>query len=735
MSEITQAKIKSLISGFSEFGFKTSHSIGQKELTIFLDKRSSSGKFDDKLSEKLYKILNLEGSSKISINEFINGYIQFEEELRKNAELFGVKFMQEKKIYEQIYKSCKKYQTEKLNAEGFCENAKISGEVTDIDIKKKLEGIKEIIIIVIYNEKKVEIRFKIGDNEDNAIQNRSFEFKPKSRKDHFEFVMKGVNDKNNIFDIGSRVFPLDSITSQEEYLVQIIIPELENSEQIAAYIKTKIVLYWSDFHYYESQRKKQEKRMNKFSKAYNQALEYLKMVREIYGDLSQMKPDLTVDFNNERLMERKGAQLNVNFNNMMGAEASGGNYLVEFNNERQIQKTTPLRVEFNNTKQIQTPIIQKYEYTYKKNIVNNVEKSTKSNIEQNVHIDNNINENPNIEKTIITKKEQQVQSQTVHVPETSQNQSSNVQEEIHNSNQGEGMTILTPPTNNVSNNSEVVKIVKTEKKIVSTTNEDQNLNQNTQDQNILFSFGPELSDKEVNLNEFIKNSNMNQHIIGTTTQMTSNISNEQNIQQDLGSIQTSGNFGMIETSGQEINQQQIGINSTVLKPIIHKDNVVYSVKQSIVNQNVNKPVVSENTLPVSYLPAQINSPIVDHNVQTLPLITDPQPNISYEQYHGNETNYMNNINNYNINNQGEFINNEYQGVMDSNNINNQNFSLGENNMIMNNYSFDNFISQNGNSDNDIPVYNPNAMSQQVERIENNPYMNVLSQSSPIIGVN
>ena len=96
---------------------------------------------------------------------------------------------------------------------------------------------------------------------------------------------------------------------------------------------------------------------------------------------------------------------------------------------------------------------------------------------------------------------------------------------------------------------------------------------------------------------------------------------------------------------------------------------------------------------------------------------------------------MNNINNYNINNQGEFINNEYQGVMDSNNINNQNFSLGENNMIMNNYSFDNFISQNGNSDNDIPVYNPNAMSQQVERIENNPYMNVLSQSSPIIGVN
>ena len=36
----------------------------------------------------------------------------------------------------------------------FAKNAKIFGEITDIDIKRKLEGIKEIIIIVIYNEKK-----------------------------------------------------------------------------------------------------------------------------------------------------------------------------------------------------------------------------------------------------------------------------------------------------------------------------------------------------------------------------------------------------------------------------------------------------------------------------------------------------------------------------------------------------------------------------------------------------
>ena len=33
------------------------------------------------------------------------------------------------------------------------ENEKIYGEITDIDLKRRLEGIKEIIIIVIYNDK------------------------------------------------------------------------------------------------------------------------------------------------------------------------------------------------------------------------------------------------------------------------------------------------------------------------------------------------------------------------------------------------------------------------------------------------------------------------------------------------------------------------------------------------------------------------------------------------------
>lgn len=64
--------------------------------------------------------------------------------------------------------------------------------------------------------------------------------------------------------IGSKRFPLDQITSQEEYLVQITIPELEGEEEIAAaIINCKIVLFWSDYEYFEEKRKNQKINLKK----------------------------------------------------------------------------------------------------------------------------------------------------------------------------------------------------------------------------------------------------------------------------------------------------------------------------------------------------------------------------------------------------------------------------------------------------------------------------------------
>ena len=63
------------------------------------------------------------------------------------------------------------------------------------------------------------LNFKISDKNSKELFKKNFEFEPNSRKDHFKFIMKGVkvNEKVHIFDIGSKVFPLEDINSQEEY--------------------------------------------------------------------------------------------------------------------------------------------------------------------------------------------------------------------------------------------------------------------------------------------------------------------------------------------------------------------------------------------------------------------------------------------------------------------------------------------------------------------------------------
>ena len=387
--EIKKAKIDSLVAGFFKTGYKSTSNINQSELIQFLNRRSSSGKFDPIISGKLFEVLSLDAMSTITVEEFINGFLQFEEEIQKNAEDFSIKLSKEEEIFSQIENDFKKYK-ESLTADGLCENAKVSGEITEIDIQKKLEGIKEIIIKIIYNEKNEELHFKMGDISSNELEHKTFEFKPTSRKDHFEFIMKGINDRNQEFDIGKKIFDLSDINSHEEYLVQIVVPEIDNEEIIAAFIKAKIVVFWSDYKKYEKQKKKAENKLKKLTIAKNKAEEYLKKIREIYGDLVKKQPDLIVDFNNEKLMQRKGAKLNVNFNNTKEVEAPGSNYVVEFNNQKEVlikqEVKTETKIVESNEKKIEPPVQENVE---------NIENVEQNNVQENAEIINTEGEDQN----------------------------------------------------------------------------------------------------------------------------------------------------------------------------------------------------------------------------------------------------------------------------------------------------------------------------------------------------
>ena len=725
-NQIQKIKFSSLIHSFEDFGYKTSTKLGQKEFHQFLNKKSSTGTFDSLLCNKLFEVLNIDTKSLISIQEFVEGFLLFEEEVARNAESFRLKFLKEQEIYNKILKQCELYKAQNLNAEGFCKNAKISGEITDIDIKKKLEGLKEIIILVIFNNKKEELRFKIGAQSNNI--KKSFEFRPSSRKDHFEFVMKGVNEKNVEFDIGSKIFPLDEIASQEEYFVQIIVPEIDNPNQAAAFIDATILLYMSDYKYYEAMLRKQEKRMNKYKNAANKAAEYLRYVREIYGDLSLIKPDIIVDFNNEKLMQRKGAKLNVNFNNEMGAQVKGGNYYVQFNNEREIKKRgVPLRVEFNNSKEVITPVIEtkKVEYSYKtSNYTNSVEKNISNKTELNTQIIKNENENVNIGdnntgSNILVNSIQQVpekisekieikeEENLNHIPlysdivDSEENQNNNnIQEQsqqIYSKEQ-----IITKQTqsshNQFESQSDLEKIflAQQQQNTQITTENEQNGGE--------FDIDEYLKQQGYNTNVQVQNNETEENIDYLAAFKTQQNSQAQQIDlqgynlENLGNmnttttttVQNSQNINDINTDANQletkINEYQV--EAKTLEPIVKDVGVNFSVNKAIINETTNKILVSENTLPVSYLPEKVNKLIVSDQVTTLPLIRAGSK-VFYNMKEGTQTN-TNDLNNINYDSNGTTSNNaafDYNALIANSGQNEQNGFIEGNNYNYD-YNFD-----------------------------------------------
>ena len=576
--EIRKAKINSLVTAFTNSGYKSSNRIGQIELLQFLSKLTNTGSFDHLLAEKLFQVLNLDHMSTMSVEDFINGYLQFEEDLRRNAEIFNIKLNQEQEIYANLVEQCRKYKSEKLNSEGLCENAKVYGEITDIDIRRKLEGIKEIIIKIIYNEEFEELHFKMGDPNNNDMLNKTFGFKPTSRKDHFEFIMKGVNDRNQVFDIGSKVFPLTDINSYEEYIVQITVPEIDNEEQIAAYINAKIVLYWSDYKYYERLRRKAESRLKKLISATNKATQYLRYIREIYGDLTRKKQDLIVDFNNEKLMQRKGGKLNVHFNNQKETETTGGeNYLVEFNNLREVQKSVePVRVEFHNSKEVLIEKTIKEEEIQRK--IDNIQKQLKT-LEESASAAN--------QQTLpyITKvEEEQTVIKQDTVPYITQ------VEEEKNVEYTDSLPVQ---------QTDYTYLQQTQTQVQSNDN---------------------LLGQDYNANQYMSNGGA----ITTTTTTTETTNNNMILNENNGMTMGIGYGTNIEGYGAggyeytEQNQDQTAQlrSSEVVKQTEFRN----SINRAIVNESTKDTLYTTNTLPVKVMEAKINKVIYDTNVKTLPVI-------------------------------------------------------------------------------------------------------------------
>ena len=163
-------KYNELLNEFENYGYSKNNLLSLSELSLFLDRKSPKNKFNSTLLQKLYKFLNLNEYSIITVSKFISGFFLFNEKLEKRKEELKVEYFKEKENFENLKNKCNKYKKKKFNEEGFRENAKLIGEIIVTNFSFNLQGIKEIIIKIQYGKQEKEIIQKIDQIEiDNTI--------------------------------------------------------------------------------------------------------------------------------------------------------------------------------------------------------------------------------------------------------------------------------------------------------------------------------------------------------------------------------------------------------------------------------------------------------------------------------------------------------------------------------------------------------------------------------------
>ena len=348
-----EAKTGLLLKEFSEYGYNKTNKISQNEILLFLDLRSPEKKFDPILTEKLLNNINIDPKKIISIEEFIQKFIKFDEDIKKEAKKMNSQYMNKKEIYKKILDNCEKYKSEKINEEGFCQEAKLIGEIFDMILTTKLVDIQEIILKIIYSGQEVEISkpFIYFRNNEKDVILKKFKFKAYTKKDNIIFKLQGKNEFGSIINLGEKEYSLLELENQDDIFLKIEIPEEgnENEGNIISEINAKIALKWSYFEYYDLKRKIIAQELIQLKNDLNEIIEYIRKIERIYGDNYKSQDFINIEecLDPNKITDSILLKNNNKNNNLFPL----GKYIVQFNSVRvDKSKNKGKNIVFNNKK-------------------------------------------------------------------------------------------------------------------------------------------------------------------------------------------------------------------------------------------------------------------------------------------------------------------------------------------------------------------------------------------------
>ena len=280
-------KKESLYKAFTDLNWDKQKELSAEDVIYFLNINSPKGKFDEALCHNLLKISGIENTGSITVEDFIESFMKFDSDLQKSKKDFNDKLLNRQNSLNNLEEQVNNYKNEELDSEGLCKDAKLTIEISGMDINADFGNVNlvKILIEIIYQGQTYQKFFDVQNDDEN--NNKIFELKPKNKTDNFVIVLKCISDTNEVIDIGKREFPIDQITTQDECEAVITIPDENNENLEVATITTKIVFFWSNYQFYLEKKIETEQKIEKIKKDLSETERFCKEINNIY--LKNMK--------------------------------------------------------------------------------------------------------------------------------------------------------------------------------------------------------------------------------------------------------------------------------------------------------------------------------------------------------------------------------------------------------------------------------------------------------------
>ena len=147
LDESSKQKIQALVSAFQSFGKELTHTLNKNDIYTCLDSKTKDPNgFNRKLLNKLFEQMEMPPNQTITVQQFIQDYVQYDNNIQSNAASLLNQIQTEKNNYNTIKQRYNNYRATRLNNEGIADNATITVTITDVNLQKQLDDIKLIII-------------------------------------------------------------------------------------------------------------------------------------------------------------------------------------------------------------------------------------------------------------------------------------------------------------------------------------------------------------------------------------------------------------------------------------------------------------------------------------------------------------------------------------------------------------------------------------------------------------